>query len=242
MKLKVVGSFLSAALLIGSVSPGTAGGYPAECYERYRTPPTYGTVYENVEINPAYVDVQVSPPIVGTRQTDVLVQSEGVGYHVIPAQYGYTKKRVLLEPARTVTRQLPAKTEKRYRKVQTAAAGYAWEWRVINGRKVLCKVWRKARYKTVVERVAIAPGRVVRETVPAVYGYEKERVLIAPERKEAYVIPARYESETEQVVLRPKLVRKTFVRPSYQTRAREVLVSPGTEGWSRVPVGKRCRG
>jgi len=232
----------SLLVLAATATQAAAGGYATECYQRYRTQPVYDTVYESVQIRPGFTDVQVTPPIYGTRERAVLISPERVAWRVIPAEYGYTKEMVLLEPARTVARRLPPVTETRYRKVLVDDSGYSWEWRWINGRKVLCKIKHKARYQKIAETVVVEPGRVVHETIPARYGYEKRKVLISQARKERYIVPAQYDYVTEQVLLQPKQVRKVHVGPSYQTRARQVLVQEGSEGWQRVAIPRHCKG
>ena len=121
-----------------------AGGRAEECYERYYTPPVYDTIYENVEVHPGRKHVEYTPPIHGTRKRLVLISSERVGYEVIPARYAT-----------------------QYRKVKVDDGGYAWEWRIIDGRKVLCKVKRKARYEVIAEKVLVQPEYKRRYVIPA---------------------------------------------------------------------------
>jgi hypothetical protein len=193
--LRKSGSLATAMLLVlGTVSQTAAGGRAQECYERYHTPPVYDTIHENVEVHPAGRHVEYTPPIHGTRKRLVLISSERVGYEVIPARYT---------------------TE--YRKVKVDDGGFAWEWRVIDGRKVLCKVKRKARYEVIAEKV-----------------------LVRPEQTRRYVIPAKYTYEIEKVLIQPKQKRVIHVRPSYQTVERQVVVSEGSSGWARVRIPKHC--
>lgn len=232
---------VSALTMLGSVSPAAAGGRAVECYEPYRTEPVYDTVYENVEVNPGYSRVERVPAIFGVRERSVLVREEQVGYHVVPAEYSYVREAVLIEPGRKIARTIPAKVRTHYRTVRVDG-GYRWEWRVIHGRKVLCKVKRKARYETVAETVVVRRERVVYETLPAQYGYQKRKVQVTPERSERYVIPARYETVLEQVVVQPEQRRTVDVPPSYQRMARSVLVSEGESGWRRVHIRRHCDG
>jgi len=217
-----------------------AGGYPVECYEHIRRAPIYGAVTERVELYPAYTEVKISAPIIGTRERVTQLNPESVGVRVIPAQYRTIKERYLVEPAKVVERRLPPRTEARYHK-ELVPGGYKWEWRVINGRKVLCKIKLPYRYRTVVERVPVGPDRVVHQKVAATYGYREKVIEIAPERRERYVIPARYASETEPVVLRPKIVREIPVGPAYRTVTRKVLVRAGEDAYQRVAVSNRCK-
>ena len=202
MNVNISRFLLSIVAASIGATPAMAGGYPVECYQHVYRKPVYGTVRERVELYPAYTDVQISAPIIGTRERQVQLDPETVGIRVIPAQYRTIRERILLEPSKTVERRLPPRTEIRYEN-QLVPDGYKWEWRTINGRKVLCKVMVPAHYRKVAKRVPVGSDRTVRVKVPAVYGYREKVIEVAPERHERYVIPARYASETEQVVLRP---------------------------------------
>jgi hypothetical protein len=190
----IVCAAVASSFLLAAASPTTAGGKPVECYERYQTAPIYDTVYENVMVHPATERVEYVPPIYGTRKRPVLVAPERVSYEIIPA----------------VVRT-------QYRTVQVSDGGYSWEWRWINGRKVLCKVKHKPRYRQVAETVVVQPEYKRRVVIPAEYGYEVEQVVIQPEQRRVVVVPA-----------------------SYQTVARQVLVSEGEAGWRRVKIRRHC--
>ncbi|MBX3569230.1 MAG: hypothetical protein KF914_14300 [Rhizobiaceae bacterium] len=194
MKFRFASIAAAGSVLLAALSPAASGGTPVECYERYRTAPVYDTVYENVLVNPGYRHVETTPAIYGTQKRKVLVRGESYSYE-----------------------HVPARVETRYRTVKVSDGGYSWEWRWIDGRKVLCKVRTKARYEQVAEQV------VVRQAY-------KRRI----------VIPAEYAYQTEQVVIQPAQKRVIDVAPSYQTVARRVLVSEGSEGWKRVRIRNHC--
>ena len=117
---------------LGMVSEAVAGGRAVECYEPVHRPALYDTVYEDVMVSPGGQLVDYDPPIYGTYERVEQIAPPRVTYEVVPAS------------TRTV-----------YRTVQVDDGGYAWEWRVIHGRQVLCKVWRKARYARVAETVVV---------------------------------------------------------------------------------------
>lgn len=241
MFTKILAISISGAVVATSTLQAAAGGYPVECYERHRTPPVYDTVHENVQLHPGYVDVQVSPPVYGHSTREVLVRPGRIEHVRNPAVYSYETERVLLEPARKVKRRASAHYETRYKTVKVSG-GYSWEWRVINGRRVLCKIKHKARYKQVAYQVRVSSDRYVYETVPARYGYKKRKTLVQAESTEPYVLAPEYETVHEEVMLQPKQVRKTYVAPSYTTRRRTVMVSPGRDDWNRVAIPRHCRG
>ncbi|WP_353843291.1 hypothetical protein [Mesorhizobium sp.] len=123
-----------------------------------------------------------------------------------------------IAPARVSYEIVPAITRTIYRTVKVDDGGYSWEWRVINGRKVLCKVRHKARY----QRVA-------------------ETVVVQPERQRRVISPAEYESVAEEVLVQPEQRRIVNFPATYQTVARRVLVREGSSRWRQVCVPRHCR-
>lgn len=188
-------SLASAGLaMLATVSQTAAGGRALECYEPVHRPALYDTVHEDVMISPGGQFVDYDPPIYGTTESIEQIARPRVSYEVVPA----------------VTRTV-------YHTVKVDDGGYAWEWRVIRGRKVLCKVWRKARYA----RVA-------------------ETVIVEPERVRRVVLPAEYEGVAREVLVRPGERRITEIAPSYRTVARRVVVREGSTLWRRVHIPRHC--
>ncbi|MDX8478774.1 hypothetical protein RFN28_09815 [Mesorhizobium sp. VK24D] len=187
---------LAAACLamLATVSETAAGGRALECYEPVHRPALYDTVYEDVMVSPGGQIVDYDPPIYGTAESIEQIAPPRVTYEVVPA----------------VTRTL-------YHTVKVDDGGYVWEWRVIHGRRVLCKVWRKARYARVAETVIVEPQRVQR-----------------------VVLPAEYEGVAREVLVRPEQRRITEIPPSYWTVARRVVVREGSTGWRRAHIPRHC--
>ncbi|MGT2465963.1 hypothetical protein ACVOMV_13960 [Mesorhizobium atlanticum] len=107
---------LAAVAMLASVSGTAAGGRALECYEPIHRPALYDTVYEDVMLSPGGQVVDYDAPIFGTYQS-----VDQIG------------------PARVTYETAPAVTRTLYHTVKVDNGGYAWEWRVIHGRKVLCK-------------------------------------------------------------------------------------------------------
>lgn len=181
--------------ILATISQTAAGARALECYEPIRRPAVYDTVYEDLMVSPGGQLVDYDAPIYGTRESVEQIAPARVSYEVVPAV------------SRTV-----------YHTVKVDDGGYAWEWRIIHGRKVLCGVWRKARYARVAETVVIEPERVRR-----------------------VVLPAEYESVAREVLVRPERRRITEIAPSYQRVARRVLVREGSTHWRRVHIERHCR-
>ncbi len=188
-------SLATASLaMLATLSETAAGGRALECYEPVRRPALYDTVREHVMVSPGGQLVDYDPPIYGTRESVEPIGPPRVTYEVVPA----------------VTRTV-------YHTVKVDNGGYAWEWRVIHGRKVLCKVWRKARYA----RVA-------------------QTVIVEAERVRRVVLPAEYESVAREVLVRPGRRQVTEIPPSYRTVARRVVVREGSTSWRRVHIRQHC--
>ncbi len=186
---------ISGLASLGMVSEAVAGGRAVECYEPVHRPALYDTVYEDVMVSPGGQLVDYDPPIYGTMERVEQIAPPRVTYEVVPA----------------ITRTV-------YHTVKVDDGGYAWEWRVIHGRRVLCKIWRKARYARVAETVEIEPARTRR-----------------------VVLPAEYESVAHEVLVRPERRHITEIAPSYQRVARRVVVQEGSTSWRRVHIARHCQ-
>jgi hypothetical protein len=192
---KIASFSIAGMTVLATISQTAAGGRAAECYEPVSTPAVYDTVYEDVMVSPPSQQVDYVPAIYGTRERVVMTVPAQVTYEVVPA----------------VTRTI-------YHTVRIDDGGYSWEWRVIHGRRVLCKVWHKARY-----------GRVA------------ETVVVEPARTRRVVIPAQYDKVAEEVLVRPEQRRIIYVPASYQNVARRVVVREGSSGWRRVHIPRHCQ-
>lgn len=242
MSSRILSMAVAGTALVAMTTQTVAGGYAQSCYEKVHYPPQYKTVHETVMVDPGRKHVEVVPAVYGTQKKRVLIRPEQVSYRVIPAQYGWSNEKVMIAPSRTVARHVPAVTKTVHRKIMVSEGGYAWEYQIIKGRKVLCKVKRPPVYKTVAEQIVVRPAQTVHERVPAQWGYEKRKVMISPERKERYVIAAEYGYTHEKVMVRPAEKRVHHTPPRYQTVARKVQVSQGSSGWRQVAVSGHCKG
>lgn len=187
-------SALAGAAIFGLASQTEAGSKPVACYEEISNPAVYATVTERVVVKPAS------------------------SYEVVhPAVYGTRTRLVEIEPKRVVEQVSPAVVKTVHRKVKVKPSGTAWEWRKIDGRKVLCEVERPAVWTTVAETVVV----------------RKERI-------KHVVVPARYERVTETVVIKPERVSTVTTPAEYANVSRRVLVSEGGTSWRKVKIKGHC--
>lgn len=242
MSMKTLSTATAIAVLFGSFGESFAGGKAVECYAPYRQAPVYDTVQERVLFRGGQIREESVPAIYGTRKVRRLISPGRVDYRVLEAEYQTIREKVLFYPERTVARTIPAVTRTQYRRVKASGPRYAWEYRIINGKRVLCKVKRKAAYDTVAETVVVRPARVVHERVAATWGYRDRAVMIAPQREQRVVYPAEYGYGVEQVLIQPAERRVVDIPASYQYVERQVLVREGRSGWERVAIPRHCGG
>lgn len=188
-------SALAALIVSPLVSTSVlAGGKALSCYEQATVPAVYKTVNERVLVQPASTYVVQKPAVYSYQARRVLVQPERVSYRTSPAVYQTRQSRVLVQPA-----------------------SVGWEYRVINGRNILCKVQNPAVYRTVSQKVLVQSASRVAVRQPAIYSSVKEKVLVQP--------------ATSYRVQKPAV---------YQTVSRRVLVQPAQTVWKPVKV-RGCR-
>jgi hypothetical protein len=242
MFMKSLSAATAVAVLFGPLDESFAGGKPVECYARYSEAPVYDTVQERVLFRGGQIREQTVPAIYGTRKVRRLMSYGRVESRVLEAEYQTIREKVLLYPERTVARTIPAVTRTQYRRVKVSGPGYTWEYRIINGKRVLCKVKRKAVYDTVAQAVIVRPARVVHERVGPTWGYRERSVMIAPQREQRVVYPAEFGYGVEPVLIQPAQRRVVDIPASYQFVERRVLVREGRSGWERVAIPRHCRG
>ncbi|UIJ73997.1 hypothetical protein [Aurantimonas sp. HBX-1] len=236
MKISVA---LAAAAGVLAASPSLAGGRPTACYEPVRSPALYSTVAEDVLVRPASVVYDVVPARYGYATREVLVEPERVIAERIPAEYTTVARQVLLQPERVIRRAAPPVYRTVTETVLIEPARETWEWRVIGGRRVYCRIVLPARYGTR-ERTVVERGESWDEVIPAEYGIEHVQVMLAPERYVQHVIPARYETVREQVILEPEQTVAREIPAQYETRHRTVKVRDEAAGWRQVHLRGAC--
>ena len=238
--VKAIKAVAGATLLLASVSQVQAGGKAVACYQPVHQPAQYSTVHERVMVSPGSRQVITTPAEYAWRERRVMVRGESVSYRIIPAQYRTVSETVMVEPARSVARIVPGQTRLVHKTVMTHPGGYAWQWKVINGKNTLCKVKTKPVYGTVAEHVT-GPSRTVYETVPARYATRSKTVMVSPERREAIRVPAVYDTVREKVMVRVATSRVVATPAVYETRARTIKVRDEVNGWKQVAIPRHCR-
>lgn len=231
----------AAAILAASATQTQAGSRAVACYQPVHQPAQYRTVTETVLVSAGERHVETIPAEYGWREKQVQVRGERISWRTIPAEYRTVSEEVLLEPARTVARTVPARTALVHKKVKVSDGGYAWEWKVIKGKKTLCKVKTKPVWGTVAERIVVEPERTVHETVPARYGIRTKNVLVTSARKERVVEPAIYDTVREKVLVRAGSSRVIETPAVYETVTRRIKTRDAVDGWKQVAIPRHCK-
>ncbi len=237
---QLIAILTAGSSLAFAVVPSFAGqGRAIACYEPVNRAAEVATVEETVLVRPASTIYDVVPARYGTETREVMVSPEQIVRKVIPAEYRAVEERVLVRHATTVY----VRAEPRYRTVAETAVSPAhetWQWKVINGKRVYCRVLIPARYATQHRRVLVNPGETYAQRVPAEYATQVRNVVVTPQSYAEYVIPARYATVTEQVVLEPAQRIAREIPAEYTTRYRNVTTRPAESGWRQVHLRNSC--
>ncbi|MBG6209622.1 hypothetical protein [Roseibium album] len=162
------------------ITSAMAGGKAIACYQQATVPAVYKTVQERVLVRAA---------------SNRVVKKAAV--------YGYQKRRVLVQPERVSYRKTPAVYQTRQRHVLVKQASIGWEYRMIKGRKTLCKVKHPPVYQAVSERVKVQAASKVAVRHPAIYSMVKEKVMLQPASSHVIRQPAVYKTVNRRVQVQP---------------------------------------
>jgi hypothetical protein len=97
----------------------------------------------------------------------------------------------------------------------------------------------RARYRTVVERVMVAPERVIERLRPARYETVLEKVAVRPAQRGHLVYPVQFRTVRERALVRPPERRVVTVPARYRDEFRRVTVTGPRNGWVRERIGNR---
>jgi hypothetical protein len=170
----------TAAALLFSVSGALAGGCQgSSCYRLVTSPPVYGSVAENVMVQPART----------------------VARH-IPAEFSTVEEKILVRPGRTIAHHTPAVLKDEAETVMVSPASKRWQvTHNAHGQVEGCWVVVPAQYATRHRTVVVAPASVQHEVIPAEYGVRQRTVMVRPAGVEHNTIPAVYETRHRQVIV-----------------------------------------
>jgi hypothetical protein len=230
----------AAATLLVACGPSFAGGRGVACYEPVRTGPVYETVTERVLVRPETVVYDVEPAQYGTRARQVVVQPQRTELYDVPAVFGAQQREVVLAPGRTVRRHAAPRYAEVTEKVQVQAARVAWEWRIIDGKRVKCRVEYPARYEHRTRKVLVEPGGSWTEYQPEQRATVTSQVLVQRPGVRAQTVLPQIDWVEERYLVRPEVRIPRLVPAVYETRTRRVLVKAHGEGLRRIHVGKTC--
>lgn len=171
-----------SALLL-STAFAAAGGdcHGSACYRLVKTPPSFATVSEQV---------QVRPPMQVARR--------------LPAEFATVHETVVVRPAQVTARHIPAVYGVQHEKVMVSPASRRWQVTVdAHGNKVGCWVDVPAQFALRERTVVIREAQVVHETIPAVTAQRARVVMVRPPAVTYDHVPAVYETRHHQVMTHP---------------------------------------
>ncbi len=240
MKRFTAGVTAAATLLI-ACGPASAGGRNGvACYEPVRTGPVYKTITEKVLVRPEAVAYDIVPAQYGTRARQVVVQPQRTELYDVQAVFGTQQREVVLAPRRTVRRHVAPRYVEVTETVEVSPARVVWEWRIIDGKRVKCRVEYPASYEQRTRQVLAEAGRAWTEHRPEQRATVTSQVLVQAPGTRAQTVLPQIDWVEERYLVRPEVRIPRLVPAIYETRSRRVLVKEHGEGLRRVHVGKTC--
>lgn len=166
--------------------------------------------------NACYRKVHTAP-VYGTYTKHVLVRPAETRFRKIPAEYATVSEQIKVRPAQRIAHHVPAVTKTICETVMIKPARRVWQVSYdAAGNQVGCWV-----------------------TKPAVYGNRYRTVVVRQASVRYSVIPAEYRTISKRVLVRPaKLVQHT-IPAVYASRTYTKMISPGRAAWQ--PAAYICR-
>jgi len=212
-----------------------------ECFARVFQPPKYENITEQVLMEEAGDNVEVTPAEYDWQEQKLISQEASYRLEVIPATYEWVEEKVEISPASENLTKVSAQYEWVDEKVLDKPAHTIWKKgrglveKVDNGTgEVMCKVDIPASYKTVRKKILKTPSSVSRNAVPAQYRTVRKRIMKTPPSTKKIEIPAKYELVRVKKLVKPAEQKITSNKPKYQTITRTQIVDEGKMAWQPV--------
>jgi hypothetical protein len=212
---------------------GHCGDRAVECYDKVQTPDLYATRTRSVLVRPVYRSVVPTPPVVRNVTVPIVVRPGRWRTVVAPPVYSARRERVLVSPGHKVFEEIPAVT-RRVEKTVVVPGEVRWRrTRDAFGHERLCKVVSRARTRTIVREVVVAPARRVAHVSRPVYDVVERPVEVRPALARRVYEPAVHGYINRSVIVRPASVAVVSHPPVVGVTREHVLVRPGGYAWVR---------
>lgn len=214
---------------------------PGDCFTRVVVPPTYRTVSERVEVEPAGQRIEMIPAKYKTVEERIVTKPASYRLEVVPATYKKVSKRVMISPAITNLVEVPAKYEWTEKKILVEPERTEWKpgkglvEKVDNATgEILCLVTIPAKYKVVREKVLVSAAATRQEVTPARYETIETTEVATPETTRKVAIDAEYGTVKRRVLVEASKRNVIKTEPKYEMVQKQIRVDGGSQDWRQI--------
>lgn len=186
-------------------APSFAENPEKRCFANAITPEVYETKSQRVLVHPGFERTRHIPAVSEQGRVRVMVKDAHFAYQTVSPTYTLKFEDILVEPAREVVVNTPAKYESWTETVEVEPAKTVWK---------RCRgLYGHGSTHSAINNTDSAMPQIAdiwcKSIIPAKKRIVHHTRMVAPPRRETKTIPARYERVARQVVQRPAFARKT---------------------------------
>ena len=217
----------------GPDGEGPPWAKPGQCFAKVATQEVWETTPERELVTPERVERRLVPAEFGYRDKTVVVRPAYVEHYPVPATYRNVAETVVVRPATTRLEVIPATYDRITRQVLVREARTVWK----PGRAVPACCGGQVSYalegygRAWDGRTQVTPTGEVMCLVyePALYRDVTEEVVRTPERRIEVSVPAETRLETRQVIDHPAYEASREIGAQYGHVREKYVVSPEHE-------------
>jgi len=234
-----------------------------KCYAKCKVPDVYETVSVQKLKKEASTKLIKVPAVYEDATETVLVKEAGVNYvrkggrastdangnRIYVPTYSIVTEQVMVTPAKTVLKTIPAKYRTETRQVLESPARGQW----VRKKKspscfsqnpddcyVACYEEIPAKYRTEKYQVLESAATTTERTIPAVYKTVSKKVLESEPTFEAVPYEAEYKTVTKKVLVSAETTRQETIPAEYTSISEKRLVSEGGfTVWTEILCAER---
>jgi hypothetical protein len=224
----------------GQMPPQARAG---QCYGRVLVPATYRNEAMSVVTRESFEQVQVSDPVFRAEQQSVTTSDPYKRYEVTEPTFRTEGQTIVTRPAHERLVAAPAVLSTRTETIVVREPRLVWRAgsnlsavrRMDSATgEIFCLVEEAAVTQNITRVVQTAPGRVMRQSVPAQTQTIQRRVLVAPATVREIDVPGTYQNVTIETLVSPASERRSLAPEQRGTVNRQVIETAERYEW--VPV------
>lgn len=243
--------FLSALLFSGLsyaqdnqqvAIPDAPVAKPGQCHALVNAPAKLITKTQPITLQEAGETLEVIPDQYEWVEKKVLVSEEVKTLELIPATYKLVEEQVMVEPERRTFEVIPAKYTEIPEKVMVKPAMRVWRKSRGGAASLSGEVMRlievPAQYETVVKRKMVEAPQIRQTVIPPTYSKIEKKVVDQPAHTREVIIPAEFKTIRVKELVKEAQEVRTPTQPIVENISSQEVAQAATLNWQRVPCDK----